>query len=137
MSSGTDFLKNCFLLTFTRMLRDSLNIFENFPSVRNSELVTNSELVEILGSRTCGCDFAVVVEYHKVVRDFKRVDLDPQGPKPLLHKLALEPFVAVCRLLLQNGSKNCSTPRHEVSIEFRFAAHYRKTVRKISQRKVA
>ena len=37
LSARTDFLKNCFLLTFTRMLRNSLNIFENFPSVTNSE----------------------------------------------------------------------------------------------------
>ena len=47
LSSRTDFLKNCFLLTFTRMLRNSLYIFENFPSVTNSERVTNSELVEL------------------------------------------------------------------------------------------
>jgi hypothetical protein len=29
------------------MLRNSLYIFENFPSVTNSERVTNSELVEL------------------------------------------------------------------------------------------
>jgi hypothetical protein len=31
------------------------------------------------------CGVAVVVEYHKVVRDFKRVDFRPEGPKALLH----------------------------------------------------
>ena len=54
LSSRTDFLKNCFLLTFTRMLRNSLYIFENFPSVTNSERVTNSELVELDSSSDLG-----------------------------------------------------------------------------------
>ena len=84
------------------------------------------------------CEFAVVVEYQKVVCDFKTVDFDPKGPKnlvtvkKLLH--SLQPCTGVrccgCRRLLQNGSKRSSTPRHEVS--FQFAVHYRKMVRKIS-----
>jgi hypothetical protein len=44
VSSRTDFLKNCFLLTFSTMLKNSLNIFEIFPSVTNSEVGTGHEL---------------------------------------------------------------------------------------------
>ena len=75
-----------------------------------------------------------MVEYHKVVRDFKRVDFDPTAVR-LIHCASAVAQLSVVTAKRFEKFLHPSTSGVEsvdsVSDNFLFAAHYRKTVRKI------